>query len=232
MSSRPAQQRQSGLTAGMEEADKAAEQLTEPIETAQLPEERNKEFEGLNFSRMRTSWATADDRNTMKTIKDTVDRRILEEFEDAYGLLYEIFMVVREPEIDQATGEVKVDEYDQPVWQQRPSGAWVEDWTRLTERQTRDFLFTLTTRLFYWEQRAADIWGESMFAKALWQESFSRSFDRPVSGTIEDRNAVATVASSEDKYFALFVSYLSRRADALVRQLNALTLRLRDTLPR
>ena len=224
--------RASGLTAAEEAAEAAAEELALPVEQAVLPEERDKTFSSLNFSRLRTEWGSVSDKQKWAEIKSIVDGRIKAEFEDAYGLLYDLYLIVREPEVDEETAEVVLDEYRQPVWRRTVAGAWVEDWSRLTGRQREDFLFRITTQLFFWSQRAADIWGESMFAKALWQEHFARAYSSGMSGTVDDLTNAATVASTDDKYFALFVSYLSRRADALVRQLNALTLRLRDSLPR
>lgn len=69
-----------------------------------------------------------------------------------------------------------------------------------------------------------------MFAKALWTESFSHYFDEPMRGTVDDRTAKGNVKSAEERYFALYLSSVSRKADALVKSMDRLTLRLRDTM--
>lgn len=228
----PGRRRASGLTAGQEAADVAAEELTEPVEERVTPEERDRTFTHLSFARMRTEWGSPEDRQRMTEIRSIVDGRIKAEFEDAYGLLYELFKVIRQQRVDEETGELVFDYLGEPVWEQTVAGAWVEDWSLLTTRQREDFLFRITTQLFFWSQRAADIWGESMFSKAVWQERYAREYASGMSGTVDDLTSSATANSAEEKYFALFVSYLSRRADAVVRQMEALALRLKDTLPR
>ena len=69
-----------------------------------------------------------------------------------------------------------------------------------------------------------------MFGKAMFTERFAIEYDAPMSGTIDDRNAVGNVKAAEDRYFALMLTSVSRRADAIVRTLNNLALRLRDTI--
>ena len=74
-------------------------------------------------------------------------------------------------------------------------GGWVEDWSALSLKQRENFLFQITTRMFAWEMAAADAWGESMYARACWEEAFSVAYDAPSVGTIDDRRlGVASVA--------------------------------------
>jgi hypothetical protein len=225
--SAPGRRRASGQEAGAEEAEKAAQSLEEPIEP-QLPEDRAKQFDFVGFSRMRLEWSQ-DEKTMMTRIKAAVDGAILNHFGDAYSVMNDLYDVVREP-ITDAQGTVQTDQWGMVIWARTPTGGFVEDWSRLGYAQRETFLYRITTAIFEWEQRAADLWGEAMFAKAIWQEHFAVEYDKPMSGTIEDRTAVGNMKTSEDKYFAIFLSLLSRRADAVVRAMNLLSQRLKDTM--
>ena len=167
----------------------------------------------------------------MDRVQGVIEGKVVEVFKDALGLMNEIWDVVREQEINTATGELLVDPYGFPVWRRDPiSGRYFEDWSRLTYKQREDFLFQITTTLFDWEQRRERLWTEAMFGKAMFTERFAIEYDAPMSGTIDDRNAVGNVKAAEDRYFALMLTSVSRRADAIVRTLNNLALRLRDTI--
>lgn len=213
----------------------AHEQATDPrtdLETpaaADLDVERQQMFEALGFSRMKLDWS-GDGRAMMDRIKSAVDGAILRHFADAYAVMSDVYDVVREPAVNETTGEIQRDPFGFVIWRRSPTGAYMEDWSRLSIRQREDFLYRITTALFEWEQRAADLWGEAMFAKAIWQENFATAYDKPYSGTIEDRTARGNIESSEDRYFAIFLSLLSRRADSIVRTMGLLGQRIKDTL--
>lgn len=224
--------RASGAPPADEVAQEQAEDPRSDLETpaaADLPEDRQRIFEALGFSRMKLDWS-GDGRAMMDRIKSTVDGAILNHFEDAYRVMSDVYDVVREPAVNTVTGEVQRDHFGYVIWQRSPTGMFQEDWSRLSIRQREDFLYRITTALFEWEQRAADMWGEAMFAKAVWQENFATEYDKPHTGTIEDRTAVGNIKSAEDRYFAIFLSLLSRRADAIVRTMGLLGQRLKDTL--
>lgn len=229
MSSPSRKARASGQSQAAEVAEEQALVLVEPLEEEVLPEERGRMFETMGFSRVRMTWQDGADAMVAR-IREVVDDAILTHFTDAYSIMSDLYDVVREQEVDQATGELVTDPYGMPVHVRTPSGGYYEDWSRLTDRQREDFLFRITTSLFAWEQRAADLWGEAMFAKAVWTEAFAIGYDAPVKGTIEDRTARANVESAEDRYFAILQSLLSRKADALVRSMTLLSQRLKDTM--
>ena len=88
----------------------------------------------------------------------------------------------------------------------------------------------LTINLVFWEQRAADAWGESMFAKASWEERQAIGYDAPTRGTVDDRHAKGTIDSREERYFAILQAYRSRKADAMVRSMERLAQRLKDSM--
>jgi hypothetical protein len=214
--------------------EQAAEVLAEiqadadkPAEAA-LPEERKFNFRTPGFSRMRFEWRP-DDQEVITSAREQVERQIITLFADAYQVMYEVYETVRTQAAD-ANGEPLVDHYGLPVWVKTNSGAWEEDFTRLTSRAKEHFLFKITTNLFDWEQRSADLWGEAMFAKAQWEERFAIAFDEGVSGTVDDRRARGNKDAAEERYFAIFLSLLSRKADAIVRSLNLLGQRLKDSM--
>lgn len=218
-----------GESAAVEEAKEEVENLTEPIESDVLDEERKKTFRTPGFARMRTQW-NSEDRRIIQHAQSAVEGRILANFEDAYQVMYEVYDLVRTPEVDERTGEVKTDQWGFTVWKKSVSGSYEEDWTALTSKQRQNLLFTITTRLFDWEQRAADAWGEAMFAKAQFEERFAIGFDEPMSGTVDDRRAHANIESREERYFAIFLTLYSRKADAVVRTLSLLGQRIKDSM--
>lgn len=229
-SPRTKRRRASGDTAAKEEADKSADEATAPMEAEQLPEEREEWFRAPGFQRMKIAWE-GQDATILRRAQNAIEQRVWKIFEDALIIMNDLYTVVRTPEGDPVTGEAKVDVYGFPVWQKSPlTGQYVEDWTLLTTKQREHFLFMITTRLFDWEQRAADLWTEAMFAKGIFTEHFAIEFDAPIHGTIDDRNARGNVEAAEDRYFAILNAAVSRKADALVRAMTNLQLRLRDTL--
>lgn len=222
--------RASGDTAAVEEAEKSADEASAPFEDDQLPEEREEWFRNPGFRRMKTVWE-GEDKRMMDRVKVAIERRVWDTFPEALAIMNDLYDIVRERAVNPTTGEVVVDAYGQPVWVKNEfTGAYVEDWTLLTTRQKEDFLFRITTQLFEWEQRAGDLWTEAMFSKGMFTERFAIEFDAPIHGTIDDRNARGNKEAAEERYFALMNSATSRRADALVRSMTHLMLRLRDTL--
>lgn len=219
--------RKSGKTGAFEAGEKAGQELADTAEE-ELPEDREKTLSSLTFSRMKIDFS-GPDKDMVKRIKDMIDGKVLSMFQDAFAVMSDIYDVVREPARDLA-GDPELDRFGFIVWQRSVSGAYLEDWSRLTYKQREDFLFRITTSLFEWQQRKADLWAEAMYAKAIFTEHHALAYDSPVSGTIEDRTAYANTKASEHKYFALYCSHLSKRADAVVNSLELLGQRLKDTL--
>jgi hypothetical protein len=217
----------SGETAGEEATREESKVFAEPAAVT-LPEERARKFRTTGFSRMRTDWQ-ADDKIMMNRVRTLVDKVFAEAFGDAELLLYGLLDAVREAVLDER-GDPQPGPDGLPIWRRNANGTFVEDWSKLTHRERERYLFQITTNLYLWEQRAADIWGEAMMAKGLWEDAFSIGYEslegaRP---TIDDRTARGKLTSRDDKYFALYVSWLSRKADALVRTMTLLSQRLKD----
>lgn len=181
------------------------------------------------FSRMRLDWKS-EDRPVIQRAAASVEARIQANFVDAYQVMFDLYMIVREPVVDEDTGEIQKDRWGFPEWQRGVSGSYVEDFTRLTRGQKENFLFLITTHIFEWQQAAADAWGEAMFAKAQWEETLSLGFDRPMSGTVQDREHAGKLHARDERYFSIFLSLYSRKADAICASMELLGQRLKDTL--
>lgn len=222
--------RASGRTAGEEVTKEVSEEADKPMEV-ELPEEREKSFQTPGFSRFRMNWH-GDDAKMIATMHTVVDQRLNEHFEEAYTIMYEIYDLVRKKATD-ANGNVLTDMHGLPLWQRNASGNFEENWDALNYRQRERFLFLITTRLFEWEQAAAGAWAEAMMSKAIWEESFAQGFESlpPVSATrptVDDRTNRGRLESREDRYFAIYATYYSRKADALVRNMGLIAQRLKD----
>lgn len=210
----------------VEEAAQDAEKVLEPDPAP----DRTMETKTPGFSRMRVDW-NPHDIPVLATFKQIVDARIMEAFTDAYLVMEQVYDLVREAEVDEETGEIKTDRFGFKVWKQKPTGGYYEDFTNLTDAEREDLVFRITARLFDWKQRAADIWGDAMFAKAIWEEAFALGFDEPKGKlTVDDRTQKGRIYSREERYFAILQSMLSRRADAVVSSMELLGLRLNQSL--
>lgn len=218
--------------AANKQADEQAEVMDQTVtEKDDLPDEREEWFRAPGLRRMQMDFSPAD-RAVMDRMHSAIEKAVFEEFADAWAIMSRLWDIVREPEINEATGEIATDPFGFKIWKKDPlTQSYIEDWSQLTLTQQRDFLFEITTRIFEWEQRKERLWTNAMFSKAIFTERFAIEYDAPMSGTIDDRNAVANSKAAEDRYFALMQTSVSRRADAIVRTMNSLMLRLRDALP-
>lgn len=215
------------LHTALREADKTADDLAE----VDPHPDRTRENRTPGFSRMRTSW-TGDDAMHVQSLRAIVDDVILTQFPDATLIMNDLYEIVRQPKVDESTGEVITDRHGFPVWQRNDSGAFIEDYGRLTYRDREDLLFRITTNLVRWREVQANLWGDAMFAKAAWEERFSSKFlsapgMRP---TVDDKNNAGRAGSTEERYFAIFQTLISRRADAMVDGMTLLGQRLKDVI--
>jgi hypothetical protein len=225
---KPEVERASGKTVAEENAADKHDEMDQEIDNNVLPEERELEFSTPGFSRMRTDWKSGD-RMMLQRIQTVVQERLYEEFADAYAIMSDLYDIVRNPMIG-SDGEPVRDVYGFVLWQRSDSGAFQEDWSLLDRKQQEHFIFRITTQSFEWAQRSADLWGEAMFAKAMWAESFAIEFDAPMSGSEAVRKARGDMNAAESRQFAIFVAYASRKADALLRSMELLNLRISQLL--
>lgn len=193
--------------------------------------DRTREFTHTSLSRQRWSW-DADDQRAIDGIHEILDNEMLRQFSGAYQIMNDLYEIVREPEVDD-DGVIQTDANGWTVWATTPSGAYVEDWYRLGTKDMTNFIFRIVTGLFAWEQTAAQIHGDSLFAKAMWEEAVAIQYQTAREGgqrTVEDRTQAARRLSQDQRLFGIFQATLSRRADALVRQMTLLAQRLKDVL--
>jgi hypothetical protein len=209
-------------------ADAVADEESKTIDQpADVPTEHPMRSPG--FARMRLDWRS-EDRPVIQRAKAAVEGKILMEFPDAFEVMNEILEAVRTPEVDEITGEIKRNQHGFVIWKRLPNGQFDEDFTRLSRTQREHLLFAITHRLFDWDQRAADIRMEATMARGQFEEQFAIGFDAPVTGTVDDRRAAGNLEAREERYFAIYLSALSHRADALVKAMERLGQRLKDSL--
>lgn len=199
-------------------ADVTQESPSEPT----TPTERMTRFKQLGLSRMRTEWPGAD-RDALVVLKAEADRLIREQFRGFLSIMDRIHRCVRAPLIDAETGEYKTYPDGSPMWELDEWGDPAEDWSRIDDRTREGILHSLAIRLAEWEMLSADNWVEAMYAKVVWEEKFANGFialpGREVAGkpTIEDRTQFGNRYSSEERYFAVFKSGVSKKADSIVK---------------
>lgn len=220
--------RASGKTTNEEVTAEQAQELIEQP-TVELPDERQRRFQTTGFSRMKTDW-NSEQNQFVRIMHRTIDDQLKKAFADAFALQEELFLLVRTPAM--RNGEPIINQDGSVEWKRKQgTGDFVEDWAKLNAPQRERFLYQITTRMFVWEQRAAEAWAESMYAKVLWEQQFSSGYDDLPSGskdTIEGRTARAKMVAAEDQFLAIFRTYYSRKADAIVRSMERLNQRIKD----
>ena len=219
--------RASGESSANHEAIEQGEGLTEEM---QLTRPGEPQWRTPKFMRMRFNWGDEDERRVIQTAQETIQSVLVREFLDAYRIMADLHAAVRIQETDDVTGMEIFDDKGQPVWIMTESGYPFEDWTRLTNRQIETFLGMITTRLFGWEQTAARMWTDAMLAKARFEERFAIAYGESGKRTVDDRTAAGNEDAAEERYHAVFLTGLSRRADALVRSMERISIRLKDLL--
>lgn len=186
--------------------------------------DRTRKFRTPNLSRMRTSWG-ADERILVEEMHAQARKLIDALFGDALDALDRLFLSVRQPEMNDDGFTMKLVN-GRPVWKCYANGTPIEDWSNLGDRDRQNFLFEITTHLVDWEQKAASLWGEAMIAKVAFEGQFAEGYVDSHGKTVEDRTQAGTIFSIESRYFGVFRSIVSRKADALVRSMARLEQRL------
>lgn len=203
-----------------EEADRLPQADAEPPLQPDIKPDRTRRFTHVNFSRMRTEWGPAE-RTKIAEITRIADQVMISVFPDALALLDRIYMKVRYPEVKAGTGEVLRGLDKRIRWRRDDDGLIIEDWSRMSDPDRNTILHELVTHMVEWRQQAATMWGSAMFAKGMWEEEFAFGYTSPPGNlTIDDRTQRGHLASMESRYFAIFQSVLSRRADALIKSLE------------
>lgn len=190
--------------------------------------DRTRETKFVGFSRMRTDW-NSEDAPVVRAVLSTTEGAMRRLFPDVYLLMNELWGLVREPVAD-ANGEILRDVYGWPLWEKTPSGAYVEDYSRLTVQERDGFMLRIATGSVEWGQRASMAWLEAMLAKGRWEEAMAEGFVAPVGRiTVEERTQRGRAAATDHRYHAIFRSALSRAADQLYKDVIGLGQRLKDS---
>lgn len=199
--------------------------------------DRTGEASRTGFSRMRTDWAGDDGRKVaeLEALSDAIVRR---RFAVAFAIEARVWRSVRRQRYSEETGEYLVYEDGTPQWEKDEYGDVIEDWGLLSDTARDDLLMSIATHMFEWELAKASMWAEAMYAKGAWEEIFSRGYTslpgHVVSGkpTIEDRTHHSQKNAAQERYFALFKSSLSRKADGAVKAMYGFQRTLENTRPR
>lgn len=186
--------------------------------------EREKVFDTPGFSRFRTEWG--DDASTVQRARIHANREIGNTFPEARDIQVDLWFLIRTVQMDE-NGNPRLDEDGLPIWEEE-NGVPVEDFSKLTDRDREHFILKITTYLIEWRQRSVDLWMEAMLAKGRWEENFSIGFD-DASGIEAVRSNHGKMRAQEDRYFAIYKTAVSRKADALVSAMELLNQRLKDT---
>jgi hypothetical protein len=222
----PPDVRVSGKTADEEAIDRIREE-NEQLPISELPEERSRSFRFPGFSRMRTDWY-GEDGITLRRVQSRVEDIIDNTFNDLFAIREELYSLVRFPALKDDV--IQTDRHGWIIWKKTEMGNYEEDWGRLDLRNREKFLFQITTRIFEWEERRDQLWAAAMFAKTQWEEAFSTGWqetggNRPTEG---DKTTQGRLTSQEERYFAIYATFLSRRADSLVAGMERLAQRIKD----
>lgn len=210
-------------------AERALKDVNEEIsrDEVEISPDREKSFGSGLFARMRTDWR-AEDRDMIHLVRQQAELDIHREFRDAYSVLMDVYLTYRKPKVDH-NGEIVLNEHGlEPEWERDSFGRIIEDWIKITDRDREKFILNISMLLVDLKQRTANLWGESQLAKAKWEDSFVEGFLK-AKGTNDARTNDGKASAREDRYFAIYKSWVSRKADSLVSSLELLCQRLKDT---
>ncbi|MFF7198226.1 hypothetical protein ACFZAM_31520 [Streptomyces sp. NPDC008079] len=206
-----------------------AAEADEPV-AVDIDPDRTRETAQTGFSRMRTDWRPGDAPEVLGIVQ-AARGVIHREFPNIYLILNELWGIARDPVFVPGTGEIVTDVFGWPEWVKLPSGAYKEDYSRLTAREKDDFLLRITTGLLEWHQTATEKWLEAMLAKVIWEEVMAEGFIAPTGRlTVEERTQRGRSHAAQDRYRAVFRAALSRSAEQLVRSMELIGQRLKDSL--
>lgn len=217
------------------DADRPDDAAAEKTLEVDVPPDRTRQMTHTSFSRMRINWL-GDDSVRLQEVLAEADSMIKDEFRVAFAVIERLHRCVRTPLMEEdVPGTIRTYPDGSPMWETDSMGLPVEDWGLLDDRTRDSLLYIITTWLFEWELKSVDEWAKAMFAKVQWEEKFAKGYvslpGMQVSGkpTIDDRTQWGHQYSAEERYFAVYRSVLSRKADALVRSMERLRRLLENT---
>jgi hypothetical protein len=216
------------------ESDIPADDTAEEPLTADPPPDRTRQFTHAGFSRMRSGWI-GDDRDKVLELEALADQMVKHRFVVAFAVIERVHRSVRTQAYNEGTGELLTYPDGTPMWKKDELGAPEEDWGMLSDRDRKGLLMTIATHMFEWELAGASAWAEAMYAKGIWEQAFASGFTAlppgVVSGrpTVDDRTQWGHKNAAEDRYFALFQTSLSKKADGILRAMRGIQRVLENT---
>ncbi|MFD7835550.1 hypothetical protein [Streptomyces sp. NPDC059761] len=215
------------------QAQRVVEEISQEADApldVDIDPDRTRALTSSGLSRMRRAPLDEDDVEIQGIIAEA-EGVIRRAFPGVFLLMNELWMVVRTPQTHERTGEIQLDMFGWPLWTKLPSGAYAEDYSRLTNREKDDFLLRITTLLAEWGQEAENLRGWAQFRKVRWEDAMADGFIGPTGRiTVEERTHRGRAAASEERYRAVYSHLLSRKAERLVRDMELLGQRLKDSL--
>jgi hypothetical protein len=203
-----------------------------------VPPDRTRMFASTSLSRMnvKTSWV-GEEAALVAELHYAAEQAIKARFGHAVRVLDRLQEAARIPRhVSEATGEPERYADGSVKWLLDEHGNPVEDWSLLGDKLRSDVLFTITVHMYEWESLNIRAWAEAMFSKVMWEQAFSEGFRKlpgaAINGkpTIDDRTQFGHSYSVQERYFAVFLSALSRQAESLIRNMIRVQ-RLLENMP-
>lgn len=227
-----ATQRLHGQTGAEEEAKDSASELDKQVDQTKAAKDVLKTLNlTRGFQRMKMD-LQGTERDVVNSMMAQMEKVIHEEYAEEFAIMNDLHWEVREPVVDKETGEVQYDQWGFPEYEKAPDGSYIEDWSRLTQKQIKHFIFRIINSTYAGEQRSADAWGRALLAKTRYEEAFAVAFDNHpnAKATNEVRHEHAESTAIDYKYYAVLQTWYSRKAEGIVKRLDILHQRMKDSL--
>lgn len=183
-------------------------------ETEQVVEvKRNRLFQKIDYR-----WRK-EDKNALIQLRAAVDRLLADIFKEAMSTIDAIYESVRELEINEH-GVVGQDIHGRSVFKKNNRGQFVENWSLLTGQDIEEALFRLSSVKMVASQRVSELFLEAVFAKYVYDDEWHDSYDKPLEGTINDRESYASRESRNSKYSAFFRYYAWVRSNEFLKEIS------------
>lgn len=226
-----ATQRLNGQTGAEDAAKDSAAELDKPIDQTKDAKEVLKTLNlTRGFQRMRMD-LQGTEKDVLNSMMANMEKLIHEEFAEEFAIMNDIHWEVRTP-VNGIDDNMAYDQWGFPIYEKNPDGSYVEDWGRLTQKQIKHFIFRIINCTFSGEQKSADAWGRALLAKTRYEEVFALSFDSHpnAKATNEVRENHAESKAIDYKYYAVLQTWYSRKAEGIIKRMDALHQRMKDSL--
>jgi hypothetical protein len=225
-----ATERLHGQTGAEEHAKEAAGEVNKTVDATA---EAKDVLKNLNltrgFQRMKLD-LQGSERDVLNSMMMNMEKLVREEFAEEYAIMNDLHWEVREQVI--LDGEPQFDQWGYPEYVKNPDGSYAEDWSRLTQKQIKHFIFRIINATYAGEQKSANAWGRALLAKTRYEEAFAVQFDNHPNpkATNEVRKEHAESTAIDYKYYAVLQTWYSRKAEGIVKRLDILHQRMKDSL--